>query len=34
MSKVNMIEDLHSHSNGYNIIEFSDKVGWDSSARD
>lgn len=27
-------EDLHSHSKGYNIIEFSDKVGWDSSARD
>jgi hypothetical protein len=27
-------EDLHNHTRGYNIIEFSDKVGWDSSARD
>ena len=34
MSKVNIIEDLHNHARGYNIIEFSDKVGWDSSARD
>jgi hypothetical protein len=27
-------EALHKHLNGYNIAEFSDKVGWESSARD
>lgn len=27
-------EALHKNTNGYNMIEFSDKVGWDSSARD
>jgi hypothetical protein len=27
-------EALHNHPKGYNMIEFSEKVGWDSSARD
>lgn len=29
-----MSTNTHKYSKGYNIIEFSDKVGWDSSARD
>lgn len=29
-----MTEKLHNNSKGYNMIEFSEKVGWDSSARD